>query len=310
MTGPRGVRSVLLLALFLAAGACASGYASEASQNAHADPDSVPQVGPENGALVLAGGGELAPEVWDAFLELAGGDSARIVLIPTAAAEEDLEDRLPTAERLRNAGAREVTVLHTRDREEADAPDFSAPLENATGVWISGGRQWRLVDAYLHTRTHRKLYELLTRGGVVGGNSAGASILASFLARGDPETNDILIAPEYQEGFGFLAGAAVDQHLLARNRQDDLWELIYQHPELLGVGIDEGTAAVVQGNRAEVVGPSGVAFYNGFSYMGRPVLLKHGEVYDLGHRLVVVGRAVENQLDPKLDPELDFHDLH
>ena len=74
-------------------------------------------------------------------------------------------------------------------------------LRDATGVWIPGGRQWRLVDSYLNTRTHRELQRVLERGGVVGGTSAGASILGSYLVRGSPETNTIVMAPGYEEGF-------------------------------------------------------------------------------------------------------------
>ncbi|MFW6206616.1 MAG: cyanophycinase, partial [Gemmatimonadota bacterium] len=103
--------------------------------------------------------------------------------------------------------------------------------------------------------------EVLERGGVVGGSSAGASIQGSFLVRGDTATNTIMMG-SHQEGFGYLRGVGIDQHVLRRNRHFDLLEVIEAHPELLGLGIDENTALVVQGDRAEVIGRSHVLVYD------------------------------------------------
>jgi cyanophycinase len=154
-----------------------------------------------------------------------------------------------------------MTVLHTRDSLVADTDSFAAPLETADAVWFSGGRQWRLVDAYAGTKTLEGFWTVLERGGVIGGSSAGATIQGSFLVRGDTETNTIMMG-NHQEGFGFLPHSAVDQHLLARDRQYDLIPVIEAHPELLGIGIDENTALVVQGDTARVVGESLVAIYD------------------------------------------------
>jgi cyanophycinase len=164
----------------------------------------------------VAGGGALGPEIWERFVELAGGPEARIVVIPTAGTDEIFPEDWSGFTPIRSAGASAIRVLHTRDREEADHPEFASLLQWATGVWIPGGRQWRLVDAYLHTRVHDELWALLDRNGVIGGTSAGASIQADFLVRGDPSTNQIMVADGYLEGFGFLVNTAIDQHLLAR----------------------------------------------------------------------------------------------
>ena len=83
---------------------------------------------------------------------------------------------------------RHVTVLHTRDRAEADTETFVAPLKTARGVWFGGGRQWRLVDAYLGTRTQRELEAVLARDGVIGGSSSGATIQGSYLVRATDRT--------------------------------------------------------------------------------------------------------------------------
>lgn len=246
-----------------------------------------PQFGPTRGTLVLAGGGALGSEIWQRFVDLAGGPDGHIVVIPTASADEEFSPEWSGLDELRQAGAGQITILHTRDRDEADSADFAAPLTSATGVWIPGGRQWRLVDAYLHTRVHRELFEVLRRGGVIGGTSAGASIQASFLVRGDPASNEVMISPDYVEGFGFLNQTAVDQHLLARDRENDLWDVLRIHPDLLGIGLDEGTAIVVRGDRAEVLGESRVLIYESIQPLRRALSLGDGAVYDLRRRTVL-----------------------
>jgi cyanophycinase len=135
-------------------------------------------------------------------------------------------------------------------------------------VWIGGGRQWRLVESYLHTRTQDELFKLLDRGGVIGGTSAGCSIQASYLVRGAREGNKIMMAPGYEEGFGFLRNVALDQHLLTRKRENDLPAVLQKHPELLGIGLDENTAIVVRGDEFEVIGQSKVAIYDPAKWRG------------------------------------------
>lgn len=240
-----------------------------------------PQVGPPRGSLLVDGGGALGPEIWERFVELAGGPEARIVVIPTAGTDEIFPEDWSGFTPIRSAGASAIRVLHTRDREEADHPEFASLLQWATGVWIPGGRQWRLVDAYLHTRVHDELWALLDRNGVIGGTSAGASIQADFLVRGDPSTNQIMVADGYLEGFGFLVNTAIDQHLLARAREADLWEVLEGRPHLLGIGVDEGTALLVRGDMAEVLGVSQVLFYAWGNPLRSPVALGPGSTVDL-----------------------------
>jgi len=224
--------------------------------------------GPERGSLVVAGGKIKDLGIYQRFLDLAGGPDALIVIVPTAAPDEELEkeDFAPNLiQAHRQYGFHRIAVLHTLDREEADSEAFIQPIREAGGVWMTGGRQWRLADSYLHTRTHRELDRLLARGGVIGGTSAGASIQGDYLARGDTESN-LKIVGDHTEGFGFIRNVAIDQHVLARNRQFDLKEIIDRHPHLLGLGIDEDTAIVVTGDEFEVIGSSYVVIYDGASF--------------------------------------------
>lgn len=247
-----------------------------------------PCVGPAHGAIIAAGGGDLDPVIYRRFVELAGGQDARIVLIPTAGTEYGSHDGWTAIEELRSVGVQHLEVLHTRSRSVADLEGFASPLEDATGVWFSGGHQWRLVDVYLDTETHRELDALLDRGGVIGGNSAGASALASFLLRGG-ELNGEIIATERAVGFGFLRNVALDQHLMQRGRENEMFEVLRREPHLLGIGLNEGSAIVVAGDVARVMGER-VAVYDITDPLTLIPLwwLRPGDVYDLGARRIVL----------------------
>lgn len=213
------------------------------------------------GKLVIVGGAMRDPVILKRFIELAGGHDAPIVVIPTAGAEEKYDQTWTGLQQFRDAGAAKLTVLHTRDRKVADSEEFVEPLKAARGVFFPGGRQTRLADSYLDTRTQREIEAVLERGGVVGGTSAGASIMASFLVRGDTRGNEIMVG-EFVRGFAFLPNSAIDQHVLRRNRQFDLIPIIEKYPELLGIGIDENTAIVVTGEEFEVIGQSYVTIHD------------------------------------------------
>jgi cyanophycinase len=250
-------------------------------------------VSPERGTLVVAGGGRLGREIIDRFLSLAGGPEAPIVVIPTAGEDAVYNADCPCARMFREAGARNITILHTKDRTVAESDSFATPIRQARGVWFPGGRQWRLADSYLDTRTERELHALLARGGVIGGTSAGATIQGSYLVRGAPEGNTIMMSPGHERGFAFLRQVAVDQHVLARNRLKDLPTVLAVHPGLLGIGIDEGTAIVVQRDTAEVIGTSKVFIYGGRDARDSARVyraLKAGDRYDLGARKVIGDR--------------------
>ncbi|MCB0602302.1 MAG: cyanophycinase [Saprospiraceae bacterium] len=260
-----------------------------------------PVMTPEHGSLMVIGGGKLDETIYSKFADLAGGTDQPIVIIPTAGDDESLA-KDPKYEQLtapfRSAGFKKISVLHTRSKEEANSPRFYRDLEKAAGVFITGGRQWRLADSYLGTQTETALKGVLDRGGVIAGTSAGATIQGSYLVRGDTGGNTEMMG-DHQEGFGFLNNVAIDQHVLARNRQFDLFEVINAHPGLLGIAPDEGTAFVINQGIAEVIGKSYVLVYDGkkwsgdrreYSYNlpGSPIfyVLKPGDRYDLSQRMV------------------------
>jgi cyanophycinase len=278
------MRKVLLAFIFLL---CAGVYSH--AQN----------IGPANGKLLIVGGGD-TKEISPVFIELAGGAESKIVVIPTALEEENFDEDFGFIRELKNAGAINITILHTRDRQVANTNEFIRPLQVADAVWFVGGRQWRLVDAYEGTKVVDELWKLLDRGGIIGGTSAGATIQGSYLARGDSKTNTIMMG-DHQAGFGFLKNTAIDQHVLVRNRMFDMFEILDSHPKLLGFGIDESTALLVEKDTAEVVGKSYVAVYDGtvfnretrsiapISRKGRKFyFIRKGDKYDLKNRKVIL----------------------
>lgn len=245
----------------------------------------VPEV--KSGTLFIVGGGGMPQGLLQKFIEACGGPDAPIVYVPCEEAEViPVEPDFVRA--LKAAGAKNVSWIHTKDREKSDKDEaFLKPLKDAKGVWFGGGRQWNLVDSYMDTQAHELMREVLKRGGAIGGSSAGASIQAEFLARGDPLGNTTMIAPGYTRGLGFLPGAAVDQHFTQRSRHKDMTLLMKTYPQLLGIGIDEATAIVVTGTTAEVTGRGYVFFYD---YRTSPtgdtdyIALKQGDKYDLKDR--------------------------
>ncbi|MBO51958.1 MAG: peptidase S51 [Planctomycetaceae bacterium] len=264
--------------------------------------------GPDRGTLLIAGGGgKQGAAIFRKFVELAGGNTARIVIVPTAISSDPNYD-------YQNPGVakfardrlklKHVTVLHTHDRREADTREFVRPLKTANGVWFSGGRQWRFADSYLGTRSEKEFHRVLKRGGVIGGSSAGASIQADFLVRGDSRTNRIMIG-DHQRGLGFIENCAIDQHVIKRGRQMGLVKVLtdpdgkmlrrFDREDLLGIGIDEDTAIIVRKNTFEVFGKpdAAVLIYDPRKWTAQTadakkyITLKLGARYDMKKRRVL-----------------------
>jgi cyanophycinase len=248
--------SLILLSMAL----CHASFCQPGPLTVHPSPT---RHGPEHGSLLIIGGnvGSTA-SIWNKFTELAGGkDNAHIVVVTAASGDSAAYDQKDVDTVKKYTGVRDVVLLHTSDLRTANSEQFIAPLKRATGVYFIGGRQWRIADCYLNTLTHQAFLDVLQRGGVIAGSSAGASIQGSFLWRGDTRGADILIG-DHTQGLGFLKNSVIDQHLLRRNRQFDLVNLIEKAPQLIGIGLDEATAVLVQGDTLQVIGRSYVAIYD------------------------------------------------
>ena len=244
----------------------------------------------ENGTLIIIGGGGLPDGFFKTMVQYAGGpDKAKIVIFPTAN-PDPLPKSMGIAESFRKAGAAKATVLSGKTQAEVESKEFLDTLREATGLWFDGGRQWRYVDCYENTKALPLMFDVLKRGGVIAGSSAGATIQGDYLCRGGVFDNFDIRYEGYERGLGFLKGVAIDQHFSERKRQKEMTQLMAVYPQYLGIGLDEATAIVVKGKIASVIGRGKAHFYdanrkveNGPDFDALPA----GARYDLLERKVL-----------------------
>lgn len=250
------------------------------------------KVGPPHGTVIAVGGGAQGPRIWKAFIDAAGGPDALILDVPNNSIAGPMKVAPAWAgEGLRKNGARNVQVLFTQSRAVADSGAFVAIIRKARGIWFDGGRQYRDIEAYAGTRSAREFWGVLQRGGVIGGSSAGMAVLGDFLVRGAPSNNNYIEDyPGFEKGFGYLRNTATDMHVVARERLPDLTSVLARYPDVLGISADEGTAWVVHGDVATIIGRDKAFVYGGNdpTDKGMPYLTLHpGDTYNLYTRRVV-----------------------
>jgi cyanophycinase len=231
--------------------ACASSPATPAAASAP------PSANAARGHLLIVGGGPIPDAILQRFVALAGAGQARIAVFPMAS--EDADAGIELTEDFRNLGASAERIVLTH--EQADTEAAAKRLEGVTGIWFGGGDQVRLTGALRGTRTEGAIKERFRAGAVVGGTSAGAAVMSSPMITGDekkpggdrPLAKDspdawITIARDdvaTVDGFDLIPGAIVDQHFVRRRRNNRLLSVVLEHPERVGVGIDESTALEV-----------------------------------------------------------------
>jgi cyanophycinase len=272
----------VLFSLFAAA------VVSAAALHARPAVQQAPEYGPARGSLVIAVGGNLeGTGIYEKFIDLAGGAQAKFVIVPTAGGNRNPDGTLRVYDEARvvaswlKRGLKNVKMLHTSDPKVADTEAFVALLREANGVWFDGGRQWNIVDSYMNTLTSRS-----------SAGSSSATIQGDYLVRGDTSGPDVMMTaePDHQHGFAFLRRSAIDQHINTRNRWDDLIPVIRKYPDLLGIGLSEGTAIVVTGDRFEVIGKWKVAVHDNqrlYQPWEKPYyVLSVGDVYNMKTRRV------------------------
>lgn len=223
------------------------------------------------GHLFIIGGGKRPPEMMKKFIELAEEvNSGKIVVFPMASSVPE-EVGPEQAQELRNLGAQKVE-FRILTREQALKEESASILNDAGGVFFSGGVQSRLTDVLRDTPLHRKLIQVYKNGAVIGGTSAGAAVMSEMMITGDEkrkkekessfssiEADNIVTV----QGFGFIKSAIIDQHFISRKRHNRLLSLVAEHPHLLGIGIDESTAVIVKpDNTFEAIGKSNVIVYD------------------------------------------------
>jgi cyanophycinase len=201
------------------------------------------------GKIMLAGGTFIDP-MGEEFVRLAGGTEARIVIIPTAYGPTEEEGTQQFIDQWNQWKPASVEVLHTRDRNVANEEAFVAPLRKATGVWLTGGKQTRLIETYGGTLVEKELHAMLKRGAAVGGNCAGAMALGEhvIVRNGDDYST--------RAGLNLLPKLIIDSHFLERNRIERLRGFLESRPGHFGLGIDSSTAVILEKGQLRVMGKS------------------------------------------------------
>ena len=206
----------------------------------------------QTGTLIVVGGGNTGPDIVSAVLAIAGGSNAVIAVLPQASAEPDAGDG--SIAMWKAAGAKAVVKVSFADRAAA-----AATLNRATLIWMPGGDQNRFMKAIQGTGLDDIIRDRYRHGAAVGGTSAGAAVLVQSMFTGDADLKSLkggttVIAP----GLGLWPEVLVDQHFLTRQRDNRLLSAVLDHPDLVGVGIDESTGVVVRGQAFDVIGRSSV----------------------------------------------------
>lgn len=195
------------------------------------------------GAVLLVGGGSTPPEVPQTLVRLAGGAEARVVILAHTQADVARAGRRSADFFLEN-GARQVVAPDT-----LDVGELVALVQAAQGVWIPGGDQNRFMERLgAATTLVQAIRGVVARGGVVGGTSAGASLLGARMPTGDQSSEGELKvgASATAPALGVLPNTLVDQHFLKRQRLPRLLCALLEHPRLVGIGVDEDAWALVQ----------------------------------------------------------------
>jgi cyanophycinase len=200
--------------------------------------------------------------ILSAFVNLAGGPDARLAILPTASSIEEAGERYKAI--FLTMGARSADVLYLPDRSVASSPEVAEVLDEATGVFLTGGNQMRLASIVGGTLVERKVRQRNRAGAVVAGTSAGASILSSHMvAYGSSGPSPRLRMAQMTAGFDLVPGVVIDQHFRQRDRFGRLLALVAGSPSLLGVGVDEDTAALFSSDVLEVLGRHSVTIVDG-----------------------------------------------
>lgn len=227
------------------------------------------------GSIFAIGGAEAKlrrRSVLRAFVTAAGGSNARIAVVPSASSlgPEVVEVYRAVFSSL---GAGEVVEVRPGSRAEAQNGRWAASLDHVSAIFMTGGNQLKLSNFITGTPFGAAVHAAHRRGAVVGGTSAGASILSDYMiAFGSGGSTPKQRMSQLSAGLGLVRGVVIDQHFEQRNRYGRLLSLVAQSPSLLGIGIDEDTAAVINGAVLEVIGRGAVTVVDGGSVVSNAYL--------------------------------------
>jgi cyanophycinase len=239
-----------------------------------------------------------------------GGTKARIVIM-TAATELPKEVGENYIRIFKRLGADQVRIIDTETREDATSSTALKAVEEATGIFFTGGDQARITSIIKDTQLDAAIHKRCSEGIVIAGTSAGAAVMPDvMIVEGDSETNPRINVVDLGPGMGFLPGVVIDQHFSQRGRLGRLISALAQEPAVLGFGIDENTAMAVTGDQFEVIGEGIITVVDESEVVHNNVgeilkdeplafcgaklhILPHGYKYDLTNRKPILdGRSL------------------
>lgn len=235
------------------------------------------------------------------FLQISGGSKARVAIVPTASSIESAGERYKAL--FMNMGAAAAEVTYFSDRAAANDESLLSILADATGIFLTGGNQLRLSALLGGTQVADAVRRRSSEGAVIAGTSAGASILSSHMVAYGASGN----TPKHRmanmvAGFGLVQDVIIDQHFRQRDRIGRLLALVASNPRLLGVGIDEDTAVLIDSERTlEVIGRRSVTIIDGRNMESNIYQVKrYGEISVTGATLHVLTAGRRFDLDNRV----------
>jgi cyanophycinase len=221
------------------------------------------------GSLFIIGGGTRPNDMVLRMIEESPLDNKGYVVILPMASEIPDSAVIWSSEQFKHNGVKNITGFNFLPNVEPSA-DWLDSLKNASLIYISGGDQNRFMNVIRGSEIERAIHEAFTNGAMIAGTSAGAAVMSHIMITGN-ELKSQQYRPTFQiiesdnietsEGLGLINSAIVDQHFIIRSRHNRLISSVIEFPELKGIGIDESTAILVQGDSAEVVGSSQVMVF-------------------------------------------------
>ncbi len=258
----------------------------------------------KRGHLVLIGGGSKPLPVMNKFVELSGGKNANILIFPTASGEPDTGEYYINLFK-EQLHCKNIKIIDIKSRKDSSNPQYINLIRNAGGIFFSGGDQSKITKALLDTPAKKELDLFFSNGGVIGGTSAGTACMSSIMLTGEGNKtvirkHNIKLVP----GMSYFPGVIVDQHFVARKRQNRLINAILDNPLMIGVGIEEATAVWLKPDlEMSILGEGWVFIYDAYSAkinkrktknketnLGvtnmKLHILQSGNVYDLKTRII------------------------
>jgi len=252
----------------------------------------------DSGTLIIIGGHE-DKEGDCAILKEVARRVGNGKLVVTPVASHEPEGYFETYEEVfTGLGVASTVELNVRDRTDAMHEESLRILEGATGVFFTGGDQLRITSQIGDTPIDRRIREIYAQGGVICGTSAGASAMCeTMLVRGQGGESTRLGSLRMAPGLGLMPGVIIDQHFAERGRMGRLLGAVAQNPRVLGIGIDEDTAIVVEGERFAVLGAGAVYVVDGSGVTRSNIAEGHEDdvlsIYDVRLHVLSTGDAFD-----------------